>query len=320
MKISAIEHFFPDRIISNQELVDQFDFDREFIENKLGIEQRHRADKTESAHSLGLQAVKNLIKKHNINSDNIELLIGVSQNSDYKLPHFAALLQNSAGFLRDIASFDINLGCSGFVYALAVAKGMMITNGFKQAIIVTSDPYSKVLHPQDRNTIPLFGDAAAAILLENHGDDHFGLFDFGTDGKGAEALYVKNGGSRHPITNPTDKENYLFMDGRAIFNFMMKTVPLTIANCLKKNHRTIEEIDIFVFHQASQYMLDTLRQRLKVPKEKVIINLKHCGNTVSSSIPIALEPVLADPNNSGKTVLLSGFGVGLSWSTVLYNI
>lgn len=320
IRISAIEYFLPSRVVDNQTLADSLGFEMEFLENKLGIQERHHASPEESCSSLAHEAISKLLKTHNIPSDSIELLITVTQNPDYRLPNVSSLLQHSLGLNTTLAAFDINLGCSGFVYALAIAKGFMVTNGFKRGLIVTSDPYSKIMSPDDRATLPLFGDAAAAVLIDACDDENVGAVDLGTDGSGAEALIVRRGGSRYPLRTNDDRENHLFMNGRAIYTFMMKTVPKSVTRCLKANNFTADDIDFYVFHQASRYMLLSLMQRMNIPEHKMVINLSTFGNTVSSSIPIALQGLLQEPSNLGKRALLSGFGVGLSWATVIIRI
>jgi len=320
IKISAIEYFLPSKVLENKKLVKAFGFELEFLENKLGIIERHHSGPEESCSSLGYKAAKNIFNTYAISAESIDLLIVVTQNPDYKLPNVAPLLQTSLGLSTNLASFDVNLGCSGFVYALSIAKGLMVMNNYQHGLIITSDPYSKILSHDDRVTFPLFGDAAAAVLIDACDDDHVGAFNFGTDGSGAESLIVRNGGSRYPKKMNGEHSNYLFMDGRAIYTFMMLNVPTSVDNCLKTNNLTTDDIDFYVFHQASKYMLESLMKRINIPEHKMIIDLSFCGNTVSSSIPIALKGLMQKPSNIGKRVLLSGFGVGLSWATTIIKI
>lgn len=315
MRISALEYFLPDRIVDNDGLVHEFGFDREFIEKKLGIKERRYLSENQGSHALAHGAVRRLIENHRIEPQSVDLLVVVTQNPDYRIPNVAPLLQESIGLRRGLASFDINLGCSGFVYALAVVKGLLATNAFHRALIVTSDPYSKIMDRDDRSTVPLFGDAGAATLIESSETSCIGNFDFGTEGSGAGALMVVVGGSRHPEVDRDDPNRYLFMDGRAIYNFMMKTVPASVERCLAANSINSEDVDFYVFHQASKYMLDSLRKRLSIPEAKMPVLMEKVGNTVSSSIPIVLHDVLQDPSNRGKKALICGFGVGLSWAT-----
>ena len=320
IRIAAIEYYLPSEIIHNQFFVDSLGFDAEFIENKLGIKERRRASSKESCHTLAHKAVKKLLEMHSVPPESVRLVITVTQNPDYKLPNVTPLLQDSLGFESNIAGIDLNLGCSGFVYGLAVAKGLMEMNGLDRGIIVTSDPYSKIIDPDDRTTSTLFGDAAAAVLIDSCEDEYIGKFDFGTDGSKAEALIVRSGGSRHPNQTADVHDNYLFMDGRAIFTFMMKTVPKSFDRCLKSNDLTADDIDYYVFHQASGHMLQSLMKHMNIPREKMVYALSNCGNTVSSSIPIALKSLMRDRANLGQRAFLSGFGVGLSWASAIIRI
>lgn len=302
--IKGLGQYLPANSIENQELLQRFSsLSSEFLENKLGIQTRCIADENEMSSDLAVKAIQQLLQQHpELDKKAIDLLILVTQNPDYKLPNTSAIVQNQLD-LGHVCSFDINLGCSGFVYALAVAKSMMHTLKFKNAIVVTADTYSKIIDTQDKNTVTLFGDAGAATWLSADADNQLLDFDFGTDGSGFDNLIV-----------PQDT-NCLAMNGRKIFYFVMQKVPASIKKCLQKNNLSIDEIDYFVFHQANQYMLDHLTKHLKLSKEKVFCYFKNIGNTVSSSIPIALKQLQAVKDLRNKKVLVSGFGVGLSWAT-----
>jgi 3-oxoacyl-[acyl-carrier-protein] synthase-3 len=251
------------------------------------------------------------------------LLVLCTQNPDYKLPHTSAIIQDRLGLDSKVAAFDINLGCSGFVYSLSIAKAFMKTHRIKYGLILTSDPYSKIIFPGDKDTLPIFGDAATATLLSEDGGFKIKEFSFGTDGSGCNELIVKYGKTSYSARsqqseNKDYRSSFLYMNGRAIFNFMMTRVPENVLECLKLNKLEIDEIDYFIFHQAGKYMLDNLRKTLGIEKEKVIISIENTGNTVSSSIPIALKPFLHKKNYK-KKFLLSGFGVGLSWASTVLN-
>jgi 3-oxoacyl-[acyl-carrier-protein] synthase-3 len=255
--------------------------------------------------------------------DKVGLLIVVTQNPAYKLPHSSAILQNKLALSVNTACFDINLGCSGYVYALSVAKAFMITENIDDAIVVTCDPYSKIMDKSDYETISVFGDAATATWLSVAKGAVIGKLDYGTDGAGAQHLMVKAGGSSTPHKGIWhDNQNmesaddfHVKMNGRAIFNFMMKRVPSSVEACLQKNNLSISAIDYFFFHQASLYLLDNLRVKMNLPADKVPIEMKNCGNTVSSSIPILIHDFMLRGLLTNQTCLISGFGVGLSWAT-----
>ncbi len=305
--IQAIAHAFGGCRIDNLEYAARFGFEPAFVRDKLGIATRYVATNAEATSDVATAAVAALLEKTNTKPADVGLLALVTQTPDYQLPHTAALVQSRLGFSPRLASFDVSLGCSGFVYGLSLATSFMAANGMRRGILLTADCYSKVIDPADRATAPLFSDAAAATLISDAPVYVPGKGVFGTDGTGAAALMVKCGGSRAPA----DRGN-LYMDGRAIYSFMMSRIPQDIQDCLALNGLTLDGIDRFVFHQANRFMLESLRDRMKLPADKVVIAVNDGGNTVGSSIPIALEPLLRE---RPVRVLVSGFGVGLSWAT-----
>jgi 3-oxoacyl-[acyl-carrier-protein] synthase-3 len=328
--IQDIKSYIPKNKLTNEELVKRLGVDEDFLGEKLGIASRAISDKGEAASDLALQAAEKIMSANpTLGKKDIDLLIVVTQNPDFKLPHTSAILQHKMG-LGPIAAFDVNLGCSGFVYSLAIAKSMMNTLGFKNTILFTADPYSKIIAPDDKDTVTIFGDAATATWLSHHSSNSLMDFTFGSDGSGYESLIVRRGGSKFPFPEAqndvagsgdqnTGKGYNLFMDGRKIFNFMLKKMPVDISRCLHVNHLNLVDIDYFIFHQASKFMIESLAHKMKIPMEKVVIFLEDIGNTVSSSIPIAMENLMNSVDLCGKRVLISAFGVGLSWSTTIIN-
>jgi 3-oxoacyl-[acyl-carrier-protein] synthase-3 len=298
--IDHISYAFPDgRAETNDELAATHGFDRDFISQKLGIDTRLKLKKEETVSDLCTGAVNRLVEETNLDIEKVEAFGVITQTPDYCLPHTSAIVHSQVGLPKNCAAFDIGLGCSGYVYGLAIMRGLMIAEGLSCGILATADAYSKIMNPKDKATAPLFGDAASASLLGTDGDKH-------------QALIVRGSGSRPEKSEP------LFMDGRAIFNFMMTEVPKSVMNCLEVNKLSINDIDFFVFHQASEYMLKTLASRMKIPLSKLVVNMRDIGNTTSSSIPVALQRcVLANKHKNEKQskILLSGFGVGLSWAT-----
>ncbi len=257
-----------------------------------------------------------------------------TQSPDYFLPTTACLLQNRLGIPTSAGALDFNLGCSGFVYGLGLVEGLISSGQARNVLLITAETYSKFLNPTDRSVRTIFGDAAAATLLSaSDSDESFiGPFVYGTDGAGGPNLIVPAGGLRRPISAETSQvvaddqgnqrsaEN-LFMDGPEIFNFTLSAVPQSVAQLLERSGRSLEEIDLFVFHQANRYMLDHLRKKLKIPAEKFSVCMGHCGNTVSSTIPIALKHEILDGRlKSGALVMLVGFGVGYSWGATLVRV
>ena len=309
--LRGIGTYLPERTVGNDELIERFGWDRKFLEEKLGIYERHIAAEDEGAAAMGVSAAESLFSRFPaLQRDEVDLLIVCTQNPDYGLPHTSALVQDRLGLPTTTACFDVGLGCSGFVYGLAIVRSMLETLGLTNALLVTSDPYSKVIDPSDRGTSPLFGDGSAASWIASDGaGGTIGEFTFGTDGAGARNLIVE------PDAEGT---RCLSMNGRAIFEFMLERIPADLQACTARNGLTADDIDLFVLHQASAHMLGYITNRMKLDPARVPIHLKNTGNLVSSSIPFALDRLARNGELAGKTTLLSGFGVGLSWgSTVL---
>lgn len=319
--IEDIQYYLPTSKLTNLEIIEKFDYDNSFLSDKLGVNNRHIAGNDESSSDLAINAAKKLIDENCIRKEDIGLLLLVTQNPDYKLPGTSHIVQDRIGLIDTCACFDVNLGCSGFVYALGIAKSMMQCHDISYCILITTDPYSKIISKTDRVTMPLFGDAATATLLSDAGDVKMLRFTFGSDGSGFRSLMVEGGGARYPFASDCEDSREaspnLFMDGRGIFNFIMKRVPEDIRKCLEINELRMEDIDFFVFHQASKYLLDHLVKRMKIPRELVVYHMEDIGNTVSSSIPIALSHVLKEDRTNTKKILISGFGVGLSWASTI---
>lgn len=297
--ISKIAYYLPSNKLTAQDLSKQYGFEEKFITDKLGVQQLFVSDKNEFASDLAVKAVKKIFKEDPALEDKIECLVVVTQTPDYQLPHTAAIIQNKLGLVPTLASFDISLGCSGFVYALSVISSFMKENDMKYGLLVTTETYSKYLSSQDRDTKCLFSDAACATLISENPVWIPKKFTFGTDGSRHEDLIKRSG------------EN-IRMNGPGIFEFVLRKVPKNIDLCLKKNGIDINEIDSFVFHQANRYMLDNLTRRMEIPSNKWIDAISDTGNTVSSSVPIALTKI---QDIHVRRVLISGFGVGLSWAS-----
>lgn len=325
MKIRAIAFAEPEREISSATVAEWTELKQDFIEEKVGIKSRRFLDADERPLDLALAACKKLFAQNNgLRLEQIKLLAVVTQNPDHRIPHNAALLQQALGLGVDTAAFDIGLGCSGYVYALSIVRSMMLAEGISDALIVTCDPYSRIMGTGDRDTVALFGDAATATWLSSKSGATIGKVDFGTDGGGAENLIVRAGGAARPVSSlypsgePAAERDYrLHMNGRGIFNFMMERVPQSVERALAKNDLTLDAPDLFVFHQGSRFLLDQLVGRMKLDPAKVPSNIGYHGNTVSSSIPLLLSELQADGRLAGKTVVVSGFGVGLSWATTV---
>ena len=301
--IKEIAHYIPEDVHSNLESsrLERFAVTQQFVKEKIGVLQRPRLGEDQDTSDIALLALQKLLKKAGIKPEDIDVLVVVTQNPDTNLPHVSALVHGKAGLRDDCAAFDVGLGCSGYVYGLSIISSFMYSNSMHMGVLVTADPYSKIVDPEDKNTSLLFGDAATATLISDDPLYSIGPFTFGTSGSMSHAL--------------TCSDQRLCMNGREVFNFTALGVPKDIENLLQKTGIDKKNIDLFVLHQGSRYIVDTIRKRLQVPVERVPVELADTGNTVSSSIPLVLEKRLNDP--SLKTILLSGFGVGLSWASCI---
>lgn len=327
--IKAISYYLPERIMTNDELVSLFpEWSVEKVSSKVGVDFRHVAASNETAGDMAEKAARKLFDEYHVNPKEIDFVMLCTQSPDYFLPSTACVLQNRLGIPKNSGAFDYNLGCSGCVYGLALAKGLILAGIARNILLLTSETYNKYLHPQDKSNRSIFGDGAAACLISSDGMAEIGDFVMGTDGNGAENLIVKTGASRYKNrTGYSDEDDeghlryddYLYMNGGAIFNFTLDAVPLMLKQVLEKNAIKKEEIDYFVFHQANKFMLNTIRKVCVLPKEKYYINLSETGNTVSSTILIGLKDCLTNEIiHKDMQVMIAGFGVGLSWAgTVL---
>ncbi|MEM9360105.1 MAG: ketoacyl-ACP synthase III [Pseudomonadota bacterium] len=314
LTIEDIDIYLPESVLGNDQLRDKFEFARDFLDTKIGIRERRIAASDQGVADMALRAGRRLMERLDLDPQAIGALIVVTQNPDYKLPTTANLVQHHLGLDTSCLALDINQGCSGYVIGLATLKSLMTQHQLQKGLLITADAYSKVMDPNDRNTVPLFGDGAAVTLLSTKGAGRIGAFEFGSDGSGADHLIVRGGGGLNPMQAPVG-ENALYMNGREVFNFAVRRVPPAIKNCLKKNQLEIADIDYFVVHQASAFMVDALAKAIGVERAKMPFLLDDCGNTVSATLPMALQKLGGPAGLTGKKVLLAGFGVGLSWAT-----
>lgn len=322
--IKAISYYLPERIVTNEELITEFpEWSIEKIAQKVGVKHRHIAGKEETAGDMAEKATLKLFREYNINPKDIDFVMLCTQSPDYFLPSTACILQHKLGIPTTAGAFDYNLGCSGCIYGLAVAQGLIAAGIAKNVLLLTSETYSRYLHPTDKSNRSIFGDAAAACVVSTDGFAQIGKFALGTDGSGAEHLIVKTGAARQKEytgmvmedeEGHSKYDDYLYMNGSGIFNFTLEAVPEMMKQIITKNVIDKDSIDYYVFHQANKFMLNTIRKVCALPKEKFYINLEETGNTVSSTIMIALKDCI-DNNTikSGMKVMIAGFGVGLSW-------
>lgn len=324
--IGPIAVHLPEKVETNEELKAAYpSWDMDLIYTKTGIAQRHLAAPDECASDLGVVAAQKLFEQHQIDPATIDFLLLCTQTPDYPLPTTACLMQERLGLPTSVGALDFNLGCSGFVYGLALAEGLIRAEAARRVLLITAETYSKYIHPDDRSLRTIFGDGAAATLLEAVETPNLFAFQFGTDGRGADTLLVTKGGMRpaaqairprHRHRWPSD----LYMDGPSLINFSVAAVPKLVGDVLKAAGLRQDDIDLFILHQATDKMLTQLMERLGLPRERMPIVLEQCGNTVSSTIPIVIHElrshgrITPEANN-----MLIGFGVGWSWAGCIWR-
>src|SRR6266550_5795031 len=333
--VKAIASFLPAGQLTNDQLAEEFGvWHGNQIFEKTGVAVRHVSGPDECASDLAVEAAKRLFAGGSCAAEDIDFLILVTQMPDHFMPTTACLVQDRLGLKTSCGAIDVNLGCSGYIYGLAVAKSLVEAGTAGNVLLITADTYTKFINRRDRSLLTLFGDGAAATLIGATPAERelIGPFVLGTDGRGANQIIVKAGGLRcrpnaatavekeDAAGNWRSEEN-LFMDGADVFGFAMKTVPDALNRLLDKCGLTLGQIDFIVPHQANKFMLERLRAKMKIPVEKFWIDMEQCGNTVSSTIPIALESAMQQGRiKADDRVALVGFGVGYSWGATMIEI
>ena len=322
--IKGISYYLPERVVTNEELVKDFpEWSVDKVAAKVGVNSRHISADDETAGDMAEKAARKLFNEYSISPADIDFVLLCTQSPDYFLPSTACILQHKLGIPTTAGAFDYNLGCSGCVYGMAIAKGLIAAGIAKNVLLLTAETYNKYLHPSDKSNRSIFGDGAAACLISTDGFAEIGNFSVGTDGSGAEKLIVRTGAARckQPtgLSDVDDEghtryDDYLYMDGGGIFNFTLDAVPAMMKDILAKNNMQSDNVDYYVFHQANKFMLNTIRKVCVLPKDKFHVNLEEVGNTVSSTVLIALKQCLESGIiHSDMKVMIAGFGVGLSW-------
>ena len=319
-RISEIETYFPEKKVTNEDLQKEFpEWSPEKIFNKVGVKQRYTASAEETVLELAVKASEKLLKK--IDKNEIDFILFCTQSPDYHLPTTACILQDRLGLRKDIGALDFNLGCSGFVYGLSIAKGLIATGVAQNILLVTAETYTKYLRKSDKSNRTIFGDGATATLIQKDETKENFQFILGTDGSGYDNLIVRNGGGRNRINKEDEAGNCLYMNGQNIFIFTIEKIPALVKEILEKNNLTKNDVDYYIFHQANAHILRRQREILEIPEEKFYINLEKYGNTVSSTIPIALKDALETGKvKKGQKIMLIGFGVGLSWGATIVEL
>lgn len=322
--LKGIASWLPERVLTNEELASVSPkWTAENIFSKTGIRERHIAGPEECSSDLAVNAAARLFESGVCQPDDIDFLLLCTQSPDYFLPATACVVQNRLGLRTTVGALDFNQGCSGFVYGLALAKGLVESGSARNVLLITAETYSKFLDAKDLSTRVLFGDGAAATLIgaADAGDDLIGPVVFGTDGRGAQNLIVAKGGTRGGPASDAPACPSLHMNGPEIFNFTLNTIPPLVTDLLEKTGVSMDQVDHFVFHQANRFMLEHLRQKIGVPAAKFHVDMDSYGNTVSSTIPMALESAMRRGRiRSGDRVMVVGFGVGYSWAASMLTV
>jgi 3-oxoacyl-[acyl-carrier-protein] synthase-3 len=322
--IKGIGSYLPEKVLDNHMLAHQYpEWSVEKIEAKTGISKRHIIADDETISDMATHSAENLFESCKIEKNEIDYILLCTQSPDYLLPTTACIVQDKLDLSTSCGALDFNLGCSGYVYGLSMAKGLIESSQAKNVLLITSEAYSKHINIGDKSVRSLFGDGATSTLVSGGEDESLTSFVFGTDGSGSGNLIVPHGGSYKPIDANSflehkDKDGNirslknLYMNGPQILVFTLKVVPETMKSILLKANLSISDIDFFVFHQANKFLLTQLRNLLKIPEEKFLTSYEDYGNTVSSTIPLGL---ISDSQRfkSGSKILIMGFGVGYSW-------
>lgn len=331
-----ISYYLPHSSLTNEDLEQIYNnpsWSASKIYRKTGIKHRYISD-DENVSDMAVEASLKLFKEFSVSPEDVHFVLFCTQTPDYSLPTTACIVQDRLGIPTSSGALDYNLGCSGYIYGLFLAKSLLKSGMTDNVLLITSEAYSKRIHSLDRSTRTIFGDAATATFLTSEDIDNIGEFVLGSDGSGFNNLIVPAGGSKLPVSDLTslDEEdksgnirnkNNLYMNGPEIYAFTLRVVPELVKNILERNNLTIDDIDYFVFHQANRFMLATLRDKLEIPEEKFCIDVEETGNTVSSTIPLTLKRQLENNNvrlSKGSKVMIAGFGVGYSWGGTVITI
>ncbi len=325
-QLGPIAVHLPTRIETNDFLQDQFPrWDMQRIAEKTGIHQRHIADPNETASDLAVLSAEKLFRENDIDPASIDFVLLCTQTPDYPLPTTSCLIQDRLGLPKSCGALDFNLGCSGFVYGLALSDGLIQSGVASNVLLLTAETYSKYIDPDDRSLRTIFGDGAAATLIQPSDEKSMWGFRFGSDGSGGDMLLVGDGGSRssEDAIQPRHRKRWksrLYMDGPSLINFTVDAVPQLVDQILQQCDMTREQVDQFLMHQATWKMLDQLRIRMGLSPERLPIELANVGNTVSCTIPILIDQLRGQSGwDASAAKMLVGFGVGLSWGGCLWR-
>ncbi|EIM25611.1 3-oxoacyl-ACP synthase III family protein [Microvirga lotononidis] len=339
--IEAIAYALPERVITNDDLARENPaWDMVRLLDRTGVEERRIAAADETALDLGYRACLALEQRGKLVRSEIDTIIFCTETPDHPIPPNSCILHQRLGLSPHVMAFDITLACSGFVYSLGIARGLVQSGTSRRVLIVTADTYSRLIHPADRSSRCLFGDGAAATIVSGFTDDQLKTADdrlnvadisFGTSGAQYDRFIVRAGGTRLPRSTETAKEvsdrsgnirtaEHIEMDGLGVLSFFNTTIPKAVRELLNRNNLRVEDVGSFVFHQASKVAIDGIARSLGLNADQLIFDMRTLGNTVSASVPIALQRAQeAEKIRKDRPVVLCGFGVGLSWASALIN-
>lgn len=327
--IKGISYYLPKKVVTNEDIQKDFpNDDLSKVSKSIGIESRHLSENNETASDMAIKAAKKLFADYSIDKSKIDFVLFCSQSPDYHLPSTACIIQNELDIPTNCGAFDYDLGCSGFVYGLSIAKGFLLGGMCKNILLLTGDTIQMYINKEDKGNRMLFGEAATATLISTDGFAEIGNFSFGTDGSGANDIIVKTGCARHQEkigdmskdeAGAIQSSDYFYMNGSEVFSFTLDKVPLLVKEVLRVNGLNSEDINEYVFHQANKFTLNTIRKVCGINKENFYNDVTYTGNTTSSTVPIALKDYLST-NSNAQNIMIAGFGIGLSWAGCILKI
>jgi 3-oxoacyl-[acyl-carrier-protein] synthase-3 len=311
--ITGLGAYAPDRVITNDELAQMVETSDEWIIERTGIRERRIAAESQALSDISLPAARRALEQAGIEGADVDLLVVATVTPDMMFPSTSAILADQLG-AKDAAAYDLSAGCTGFMYAIAQAYGMVAAGLSRRALVVGGDVLSRILDWTDRSTVVLFGDGAGAVVLEPADEPGFLAFELGADGAGGEHLWLPGSGSR----SFDDPDRFVKMNGREVFKFATRVLVQSAEDVLDQYGAKIEDVDVYVPHQANVRIIDHATKKLGIPSERVVINVDRYGNTSSGSIPLALADAQADGRlSAGSLVLMTGMGAGLTWGSAL---
>ncbi|MBC8320837.1 MAG: ketoacyl-ACP synthase III [Bacteroidetes bacterium] len=332
--IQDISCYFPANVLTNERLQVEFpELKVPELTRLTGVTQRHICSEDQTSVDMAVAAAHNLFHKSSIKKSDIDFVIYCSAGGDYITPASSCIIHNRLALPAHCGAFDYNQGCTGFIYGLSMADSMISAGNADNILLITSEAITKTIHPNDSSNRAIFGDAAtASLIVRNSNVSKFGKFIFGTDGSKYDRIIIKHGRERFPLPKYAEEDRLdsygntrndanFFMDGSEVFNFSVAKAPELVSRLLTKSGLNFDDIDFFVFHQANQIILETIGKKIKIPDDKMIIDIKTTGNTVSSTIPIVLKNAIDQGKiKRGNILLIAGFGVGFSWGGTIMKI